>query len=717
MVVLPIISTVTGVHNGISYAQSTPPGLPNNIPSNALPGGQTPASEECGFWCKNVVRPLVIYPIAILVHVAGTALLLTGKIFDVALDFFASNFGGWLLQKGLDPAIRSIWIFFRDTGNLLLIGMFIFIALRTILGVGGSNNKQLVINVIIVALLINFSLFFVKAAIDVTNFFAFQFYKNISTLEVDRGGQRTTEHVGVSTRFATAMGIASFASITSDSANKLYKTAEGGSIYQAAAQGIGMVLLYVGAAYVFGWGALLLAARGITLIFLMVISSLAFTAYIIPSTSQYFTQWRDALFKNAIFAPLLLALLWASVMLTDTLIRPNANAGAMLGGQIFSDASKNDAFAILINYILVFGFMYASIKLAQSIAGDTDGVLSMTKGLKTRMLAGSPIATWVNWRQGKAQERHRDAAYKDYTESKANVDTAYARLAKRPRDTNLQNAYKDALAKQEAMKKSLDNPASAGKLNAALSKIAGGLGGKVQKPEGEKLLTSVNKKEKEQKDAAGEAAKLVRDSRKEEKAAAEQQKQSERNTQEIVQAVKSQREDMEKEINLQKQLVEGQKEQRDIAEKIVNTTDPNGLVNVPGKGLIRKGEVTQEQLRSSQAIIDEAKRKSDLISKLVEKRDSITVESETQRRAAVSEKAAKEEAARQESEVGLLKQIAKLRGKELDNVGVKEAQRIVGLKDTDYQKEQNRANSARYRQEQLDAVKSLKEEKKAEEKK
>lgn len=58
------------------------------------------------------------------------------------------------------PALKDVWIVVRNISSMFIIFALIYASIRTILGDGTGNLKKLVLNVIMVGLLINFSLFF-----------------------------------------------------------------------------------------------------------------------------------------------------------------------------------------------------------------------------------------------------------------------------------------------------------------------------------------------------------------------------------------------------------------------------------------------------------------------------------------------------------------------------------------------------------------------------
>ena len=87
--------------------------------------------------------------------------------------------------------ISKAWAIVRDLANIFFILILLYIAIKIILGLGGEV-KKMIAHVIIMALLINFSMFFTKVIIDSSNILALVFYNNInvSAKEIGTGEKR-----------------------------------------------------------------------------------------------------------------------------------------------------------------------------------------------------------------------------------------------------------------------------------------------------------------------------------------------------------------------------------------------------------------------------------------------------------------------------------------------------------------------------------------------
>ncbi|MEI6280758.1 MAG: hypothetical protein WCP17_02030 [bacterium] len=80
---------------------------------------------------------------------------------------------------GESTFIGPTWSIVRDISNIFFILILIYIAIKIILDLGGHEAKKMIGQVIIMALLINFSMFFTKIIIDSSNMLALVFYNKI----------------------------------------------------------------------------------------------------------------------------------------------------------------------------------------------------------------------------------------------------------------------------------------------------------------------------------------------------------------------------------------------------------------------------------------------------------------------------------------------------------------------------------------------------------
>lgn len=98
----------------------------------------------------------------------------TGRLLDISIDYSTK-----------DTSYRSTfvvegWGIVRDFCNMFFIFVLLYIAFKTILGMSGSKTKEMIVNVVIIGLLINFSLFATQIIIDASNILTRVFYNSQS---------------------------------------------------------------------------------------------------------------------------------------------------------------------------------------------------------------------------------------------------------------------------------------------------------------------------------------------------------------------------------------------------------------------------------------------------------------------------------------------------------------------------------------------------------
>lgn len=334
-------------------------------------------TEKCTNWITDftfqscILDPVLKFSGSLGLMFGAYVLRGVGWLFDTLIQTVIVQFGTTLKDMQLTDWIARGWTVFRDIANVLIIGMFVFIAICIILGVKEFGQKKLIANVLIVAVLLNFSLLFTRLVIDASNFTAYQIYAAL-------GGKNAAGDYKISEGFLKPMGITS---IWNDSQIVVQKMADqqGGNAFQAWIFGWvgGIMLLTV--SLVLLYGCFLIAARGILLIFLMITAAVAFATYLIPGMAQGeygFKKWWTTLFNAAVFAPLLMVFLAISlVVITQASAR--APDGVPIG-TIIADprqlASGPGGWSTILLYILGTGLLFISIRMSSKVAGSISGM-------------------------------------------------------------------------------------------------------------------------------------------------------------------------------------------------------------------------------------------------------------------------------------------------------------------------------------------------------
>ncbi len=293
----------------------------------------------------------------------------------------------WLLTIAADPAKMVIaesqmvqvgWQFTSSLANTAIIVFLIVIGIATILNQDSYSAKKALPKLIIVALLVNFSLVFVGAVVDISNIVLNTFF------EVDMAG-RLTETIfeswdsnltsillylgGLMTSFIIPFvsAIAQYAFVVAITTSFLPTVI--GAIMQIFTNFMVSGILFV--------YALLFFARIFIIQILAVLSPLAFVAWALPSTKKLWDRWLNALVGWSMLGVILFFFLLLSTIATEPL-RPDPG---------FSSAfiSRANISTVFIYYIILVIFLSISAYISKKFMPEgADAVIDGAKKAATR---------------------------------------------------------------------------------------------------------------------------------------------------------------------------------------------------------------------------------------------------------------------------------------------------------------------------------------------
>ncbi len=350
------------------------------------------------------------------IHPAVAHALVGTFIGNIILEIASliTGIGGFLLEKAIEitvlhaaeylgsgtslgTAIEGGWGVIRDISNLIFIFGFIYVGIMTIIDPEKASTKRFLSSIIIGALLINFSLFFTRIIVDVSNFVSIEITNTMLT-----GGGSITDKImdtlGLTTLYK--MDAAGISTLTG-----------GGTL---AFYFMGAIFLIV-AGFVLASGAILLITRFVAIVFIMIFSPLLFAATVFPQTANIANDLWKKLFNYAFFAPAYLLLLIVSIQVVDGLM---TNITGASGSEKFNlaKAITGDAKIIIVYFVIAIMFLIFSLQVAQKFGvKGADKVVGMAKvgmGAATvgmaaragRMTAGRLAHSWSE------SERLKDSA-------------------------------------------------------------------------------------------------------------------------------------------------------------------------------------------------------------------------------------------------------------------------------------------------------------------
>lgn len=239
------------------------------------------------------------------------------------LLWLSAYFFNSLVSIGLDSTLTSssafipaAWKVVRDISNIFFILVLLYIALQTILGLGSHTGpKKAIAQVIIMALLINFSMFFTKVVIDSANILALIFYNKlqVTTSEYTPSSLSRTEK-DISGSLVKNFDPTQLISEGVIQKAKVTRTLNRTIVTDEVPFGILLLMIFIGgavmlvAAYAFFIAGFSFLGRLVELWILIIFAPFAFMSSVLPVLSKApgigWTEWTKKLIATAFMAPI-----------------------------------------------------------------------------------------------------------------------------------------------------------------------------------------------------------------------------------------------------------------------------------------------------------------------------------------------------------------------------------------------------------------------------
>jgi hypothetical protein len=289
-------------------------------------------------------------------------LAITGSIFDGAISFSIIHIGT-LFNGG--QTLNIIWTMMRDFVNIFFIFIILYLAITIIIGSWGAKSKITIVNVILDAVLVNFSMFFTKILIDAGNIVAVVVYNQIKII-------------------ATAHNVSSLSGLFTDLFNLDAFLTSATSLTSHTNMLIVSILqiLVIGVmVWVFLYGSFIIIGRSVMLILLTITSPIGFLFGSMPWITEHSKMWWKSLVDQLIVAPLFLFILYVVFKLMDSgnlkTLATSATSGATLtvGGYFY--------------YIIIVVFLLQGMKLVTKYSGAVGEIATKIGGT---LVAGAVAA-------------------------------------------------------------------------------------------------------------------------------------------------------------------------------------------------------------------------------------------------------------------------------------------------------------------------------------
>ena len=226
---------------------------------------------------------------------------------DGAKNFLATNFlevkSSVLDPNGVGKTVYDTWQNIRTIANILFVLFFMVIIFSQVTGAGITNYgiKKLLPKLIIAAVLVNLSFFICQVAVDLSNIAGFSagdiFRAALPQAATPEAAAQSGDFSAIGGAFilgaATAIMFALFAS----------------TLIPIALAALVSALMIM----------LLLVGRQAIIILLVIVSPLAFVAYLLPNTKKLYDQWQKTFVAMLILFPIISIIFGASKAISQIL--------------------------------------------------------------------------------------------------------------------------------------------------------------------------------------------------------------------------------------------------------------------------------------------------------------------------------------------------------------------------------------------------------------
>ena len=353
--------------------------------------------EDCQPFSGKVVGCFVeFYMWAILAPsfwMAGIA----GEMFDYFIQFSIDSNSYRATENG-ESFVEKGWGIVRDLVNIMFLFILLYIAIKHILGSGSSATKSLLSKLIMIAIVINFSLFFTRVIVDAGNVLARVFYSAIIEND-DQPYGYTSISVGLMTKINPQRILDS----NLLNPNLLPQNVESLSVNNTSDkpnQGY-LLFIFVLATIVnltlmvtFISVSILLIGRVIGLWMLMMFSPIAFISKATPMGSfgkLSFDSWLSSVVSLSFMAPVFLFFLFLLVMFWKIIFHTPDS---------FQGTTIQNLMRVVIPFLFVIFLINFAKKTAKEMAGEFGGMVTNAAsaalgGVMTVASAGLGAAAFV----------------------------------------------------------------------------------------------------------------------------------------------------------------------------------------------------------------------------------------------------------------------------------------------------------------------------------
>jgi|GEM_PF-1650817 len=366
------------------YTSRTPQGVNDSIETNnerikdlgeniAKNNDEIEDIENCGW--GNITCGVKKGAAFVVGNIANAIIAITGLILRAASILLNATVQHTIIGMSDflkdNEAVRISWTVIRDLINILFIFGLLYISISTIINGIGKNTKTLLVNIIISALLINFSYFFTSVLIDASNFLSIEINEQLSKCEANDTGGVFTQTLnlgdnGVANCFISELKLST--TLTKDSggfSDEIIKeplspngSSPGDSLWAVSINsfiaGIFGGFFILVTSFVFVAISIMLIIRFVVLVILLITSPVVFLGWVLPNFAGISKKWSKALQDNLLWTPFAFLFLFITLSIAKNIDLVGSGTG----------------FETVINYVLLMTFMLASVIIAKKLGAS-----------------------------------------------------------------------------------------------------------------------------------------------------------------------------------------------------------------------------------------------------------------------------------------------------------------------------------------------------------
>jgi hypothetical protein len=310
------------------------------------------------------------------INITAGLVYIATSIFDSAVENFileiSDLFGD---SNSVNSGIYTAWKAVRDIANIAGFFGAVYMGLMYIIG-RADNLKKMFVNLMMFAILTNFSFPIAKFAIDIANVVSLNVYGSMTS---NSSGQYQMDK-GLGTALIGKMGLSGF--IVNEKDVKKEGISSNLSSWTVSFATLFYLLFAI---FVFAEAALFILVRGVTLAIYVIFSPLMFIGGLAPIFSDMHKKWRENFVGAVLVGPLLMIFLWVAFKILD------AGSTAIGAPEIGLATTTSDQF-ITKTLVLIFSglALHYAIKMAKEYSHEAGALVSgVMSGVG--MLAGAAV--------------------------------------------------------------------------------------------------------------------------------------------------------------------------------------------------------------------------------------------------------------------------------------------------------------------------------------